>query len=445
MQRINSRGAAQEVGMNSLQELYNQLVNKGDSGEIEMAIIAAVEQHEKWRTQESINLHAGKNVMSEKARRLMASPGLVDHSVSGAIAKRNAAGARFIDEIETLTVALLCRLFHAQYVEYRAMSGNLANGIALCALTRPGDTIMVVPRRFYGHYSWLDGGYPRYIGLRVEEIPFKENGFHVDTEVFRKKANELRPTLIIVGTFIHLFPTPLAEIREVADSIGSKVMYDGAHVMGLIAGQCFQDPLSEGAHILTGSTQKTLPGPIGGILACNDPEIGRKIVEATDGLLSNYANNRVAAMAMSAAEMLRYGKEYAAAIVKNAQTLAEALDREGLTVIGKSMGYTASHQVIIDAGPFGAGRKAAEILERANLICTRFALSSDYPQFLANPNGVRFGVSAVTRLGMGSNEIGRIARLIKEALVTPEKIEGVRREVKDIAGCFSKVRYSFDS
>ncbi len=101
---------------------------------------------------------------------------------------------------------------------------------------------------------------------------------------------------IRVGTFIHLFPTPLAAIREVADSIGSKVMYDGAHVMGLIAGQCFQDPLSEGAHLLTGSTQKTLPGPIGGVLACNDPEIDKKIVEATDGLLSNYANNRVAAV-----------------------------------------------------------------------------------------------------------------------------------------------------
>jgi len=421
------------------------LLEKGNYFDIQERILAAVEAHDGWRTEECINLHAGKNVMSRKARTLLASPGLVDHSVSGAIGRRNATGMGHIDTIESLAVALLQKLFRAKYVEYRPMSGNLANGIALCALTNPGDSIMVVPRKFYGHYSWQEGGYPSFLGLKVKEIPFADCGFQVDIDAFRRMIPIVKPKAIIVGSFIHLFPIPLAEIRELADSVSARIMYDGAHVMGLIAAQSFQDPIPEGAHLLVGSTQKTLPGPIGGLLICNDDELFIRVAAVTSSFLSNYGNNRIAALAMSAAEMLQFGKEYAIAILDNARTLAEALDSEGLKVLHKSNHYTASHQVILDATVWGGAKKVVSALEKGNIMATYFPLTADHPHLLKDPNGVRFGVSAVTRLGMGRSEMVKTAAFIKTLLAHPGEGDRIGREVRALASRFRKIHYSFDS
>jgi glycine hydroxymethyltransferase len=389
-------------------------------------------------------MHAGKNVMSRKARQLLSSAGLVDNGVSGAVGSRNATGVQYIDDIEFLTIGLLKKLFKARAVEYRAMSGSLANGIALIALTEPGDTIMVVSRKNYGHYSYGPEGYPRPLGLRVEEIPYTDDGSQIDPDAFRLKAEALQPRLIIVGTSIFLFPAPLTEIRRIADAVGAKVLYDGAHVLGLIAGGQFQDPLSEGADLLVGSTQKTLPGPIGGILACNDSLIAERISWATNVLFSNYCNNRVAAMALSAAEMLQYGRNYAERIAGNAIALAQALDEEGLPVLGQEKGYTASHQVLLDATGLNGAKAVADILEKVNIICTRFALSSDYPDRVGRPNGVRLGVSAVSRLGMGTAEMRQISRWIRQALDEPQAAEQIREHVKALASRFRVVHYSFD-
>lgn len=427
--------------MDAIQERLTDLVDKGDLAEIESAIFTAVERHEGWRTMECIDLHAGKNVMSLKSRQLLASPGLVDKSVSGAIGRRGATGTRFIDEIESLAVVLLRKLFRVKHIECRAMSGSVANGIALCSLTKPGDTIMVVPRKLYGHYTWGEGGYPRHLSLRVEEIPFTQDGIKIDIEAFQEQAEKLRPTLIVIGSFIHLFPTPLKEIRQVADSVGAKIMYDGAHVLGLIAGGHFQDPLSEGADILVGSTQKTLPGPIGGILACNDDEVAEKVTRVTNALFSNYGNNRIAALAIAAAEMVQFGKKYSAAVVGNARALAEALYDEGLPVLGKDRGYTASHQLIFDASGWGGANRVVAKIEKANIICTRFSLSSDDPNSPERITGVRFGTSTVSRLGMGSNQMRRIARCIREVLENPEKTDAIAHEIRNLAAQFRTVQY----
>ena len=262
---------------------------------------------------------------------------------------------------------------------------------------------------------------------------------------FGGEQREVRPVLIIVGTFIYLFPTPLAEIRQVADSVGAKVMYDGAHVLGLIAGRHFQDPLSEGADILVGSTQKTLPGPTGGVIACNDKEIIEKVLSVTNALFASYGNSRIAALGMTAAEMLHFGREYASAIFRNARALAETLDAEGFHVLGKPLGYTASHQIIFDAAPWGGGKQVMEVLEGANIHCSYFALTSDYPHSIDKGNGVRFGVSVVTRLGMREKQMKEIGGLIRKALCDPKQKDRVKGEVGDLATQFKRVQYSFDS
>lgn len=430
--------------MESTEQRINYLIEKARPSEIKNAILKAVVGHDGWRAKECIDLHAGKNIMSQHAREVLASPGLVNNSVSGVIGRRNAAGTCFIDEIESIAVSILCVLLNAKYIEYRGMSGSVVNGIALCALTRPGDVIMVVPKKNYGHYTFSEKGYPRHLGLNVEEIPFTSNNTEIDMAAFRKRVKITKPSVIIVGTSIFLFPTPLEEIRKVADSVGAKVLYDGAHVLGLISGQSFQNPLLEGAHILLGSTQKTFPGPIGGLLACNDEEIAHKVFQVTDGMFSNYGNNRIAALAISAAEMLHFGRDYAKAIIENAQALSIALEGAGFDVFGKSHGYTASHQVIFDATFYDGAKNAREVLEKSNIISTYFALTKDYPNYIENPNGLRLGVSALTRLGMGTIEMKKIAEFIHQALKGTQKVERIRIEVKEFMADFQTVHYSFD-
>jgi glycine hydroxymethyltransferase len=430
--------------MESAEERINYLIQKRRITEIKRAILNAVGGHDGWRAKECIDLHAGKNIMSQQAREVLASPGLVNNSVSGAIGRRNASGTCFIDEIESLTVHILRELFRAKYVEYRGMSGSVVNGIALCALTRPGDVIMVVPKKNYGHYTFSEKGYPRHLKLRVEEIPFTNDSAEIDMGAFRKRVKEVKPSVIVVGTSIFLFPPPLKEIRDVADSVSAKVLYDGAHVLGLIAGRSFQAPLAEGAHILVGSTQKTFPGPIGGILACNDEEIAHEVFRVTDGLFSNYGNNRIAALAITAAEMLRFGRDYTKAIAENSRALSVALESAGFDVFGKSHGYTVSHQVTFDANFCGGANSAREILEKANIISTHFALTKDYPNSLENPNGLRLGVSTVTRIGMGAREMKKIAEFIYEALRGSQKVNRIKHEVQELAADFQTVHYSFD-
>ena len=415
-----------------------------DAEDIKNRISAISAQHHDWRTGECINMHAGKNVMSRKARQLLANAGLVDNGTSGGIGNRNPTGTQYIDQLESIAVVLLRKLLHGRFLEYRSMSGSIANGIALAALTQPGDTIIAVGKKHYGHYTYLKEGYPKHLGLSVEDIPFVGDSPEIDLDALKMKIERVNARLLVVGTSMFTFPVPLKEIRKIADKTEAKILYDGAHVLGLIAGGIFQDPLAEGADILTGSTQKTFPGPIGGLLACNNEEIGAKVSRIMSSLFSNYCNNRVAALAMSAAEMIRFGGDYAGQVVKNAIALAEVLDEEGLPVLHQEKGYTASHQVLLDAKLIGGAEKVAKSLERVNLICTRFFLSSDDPSLTRSPNGVRLGVSAVTRLGMKEQEMKKIAHFIRCAIRHPEQVDDIRRKVMKMIADFPLVHCSFD-
>lgn len=420
-------------------------IEKLGAEDIKNHILTITAQHHDWRTDECINMHAGKNIMSQKARRLLANAGLVDNGTSGSIGNRNPTGTLYIDQLETLSVSLLRKLLKARFLEYRAMSGSIANCIALAALTEPGDTIMAIGKKHHGHYTCSKEGYPKYLCLNVEDIPFVGNSPEIDLYALKTKVEKVNPRLLIVGTSIFTFPVPLKEIRKIADEAKAKILYDGAHVLGLIAGGKFQEPLAEGADILTGSTQKTFPGPIGGVLACNSEEIFTKVSRTTSSMFSNYCNNRVAALAMSAAEVMRFGVDYAGQVVKNAVALAEALDEERLPVLHKEKGYTASHQVLLDAKSIGGAKNVAKILEKANIISTRFFLSSDDLSSIKDPNGIRLGVSAVTRLGMKEQEMKKIAHFLRRALDHPEQLEDIKGRVIKMVADFPFVHYSFDS
>ena len=183
-----------------------------------------------------------------------------------------------------------------------------------------------------------------------------------------------------------LFPLPVREIAAIGRELGFKVFFDGAHQLGLIAGGQFQDPLAEGADVLTGSAGKTFSGPQSGVMAWNDPELTKPLLDAVfPALAATHQVNRVAALAAAAAELLAFGREYMAAIVANAQALAAALDSRGIPVLGAHKGYTRTHQVIADVRSFGGGLAVAHRLAESNLITNKNLLPDDAPRGLGPP------------------------------------------------------------
>jgi glycine hydroxymethyltransferase len=258
---------------------------------------------------------------------------------------------------------------------------------------------------------------------------------------------EIKPTVSLIGQSVFLFPTPLREISDAAHEVGSTVMYDGAHVLGLIAGGAFQDPLREGADVMTGSSHKTFPGPQGGFLlsSSEDEKMHKRLNNAIfPGVCSSYHLHHVAGKVVALAEFEEYGQAYAQNIVKNAQSFAQALAAEGFDVLAESRNYTASHQVLTRHGDTdsGAGAKAAQLLEQAGIITNMNMLPGDTKAL--SPSGLRLGVQELTRVGMGKNEMEEVASLYARVLLKDENPDSVKQDVHQLKSNFQVIRYCFN-
>jgi glycine hydroxymethyltransferase len=233
---------------------------------------------------------------------------------------------------------------------------------------------------------------------------------------------------VTLGLSMTLFPFPVGAIREIIAPWGGQVFFDGAHQLGLIGGGQFQDPLREGAAVLTGSAGKTFSGPQSGIIAWNDERLTEPLTHAIFPVLAaTHQVNRVAALAAAAVDMLAYGQAYMGRIVANAQTLGAALARRGIPLLGAHKGYTRTHQVIANVRQFGGGLEVAHRLARANIITNKNLIPGDQPADWDRPSGLRIGTTEVTRLGMGEREMETIADFIARVLVdgvAPEAVLG---------------------
>ncbi|MEM3442832.1 MAG: serine hydroxymethyltransferase, partial [Candidatus Bathyarchaeia archaeon] len=239
----------------------------------------------------------------------------------------------------------------------------------------------------------------------------------------------VKPKIVIFGASIILFPQPVRALAEKAKENGAVVGYDGSHVMGLIAGEQFQDPLREGVCALFGSTHKTFFGPQGGIILA-DKEHGERLKERVyPAFVDNAHWNRIAALTLALAEMKKFGRDYARQVIRNAQALASALYDYGLPVACQRLGFTRSHQFLLDYGDYEKGRARAEKLQRANIIVDCI---------------IRVGTCEVTRRGMKEAEMLHIAELIKRVVVDEEKPETVKKDVAKICGEFQNIRYCFE-
>jgi glycine hydroxymethyltransferase len=410
------------------------------------AVVTTVRRNDDWRGHKCINLLAPEAPTSPTVRALLASE-VGTRAAEGHIGAVNRwfAGTKYIDEIEALCVELLKKVFRARYADHRLVAGMIGNLAVYTALTEPGDVIMSIAQPFGGHSSNRMDGPAGVRGLKVVDVPMDPVELEVDLDLFRKITPLVHPKLVALGASTTLFPFPLREMSEIVAEWGGKVFFDGAHQLGLVAGGQFQDPLREGAAVMTGSAGKTFSGPQSGIIVWDDPNLTVPITHAIFPVLAaTHQVNRVAALAVSAAEMLEFGPIYIPQIVRNAQALGAALAKRGLTVLGAHKGYTRTQQVIVDVRSYGDGHAAAQLLARANLVVNKNLIPSDAPKDWDRPGGLRMGTIEVTRLGMREKEMDIIADFIARILVEKQATEEVAEDVTEFRRDYQTIYYNFD-
>jgi glycine hydroxymethyltransferase len=413
-----------------------------------------LQQHHKW-FQECIPLIASENIPSPAVREALITD-FGNRYAEGWPGERVYAGCRFIDQVEFKCIELMKKLFNAEFVDVRPISGVVANLVVYTAFTEPGDTMMALSIPCGGHITTgkkeFGGTAGAVRGLVVEYLPLDYKELNIDVEKAKSKITELSakgrtPKLVMFGASVFPFPHPVKELAETIHSVGATVGYDAAHVAGLIAGGQFQDPLREGADVVSLSTHKTFFGPQhGGVLSWE--KNAEKIKRATfPGMVSNHHLHAVAGVTIACAEMLEFGKEYVSQIVKNAKALAQALYEKGFNVLAEHKGFTQSHVILIDITKYGDGGTIEETLEKANIIINRNLLPWDIKEgrHFMHPGGIRLGVSEVTRLGMKESEMTEIAEFIKRAIIDKEPLEKVRTDVTEFRKEYQKVHYCFEN
>ncbi len=419
-----------------------------------------IAQQERWRGRETINLIASENAQSRAVRDVQNSDFMAryaeGHPNEEGHVNRYYQGTRFIDEIERTARQEITALFRCRQADVRPISGNAANTAIALGWLRGGDSVIVNSTDAGGHISHnLVGVFGRRIQVRGQTLtagrdnsvrlhffPLTPDKYHLDVEVAIAMIDRIRPQLVVLGKSLFLFPEPLAELLPVCREHKIPILFDGAHVLGLVAGGEFQDPLHEGATYLTGSTHKTFPGPQRGVILANlDDSAAETYWGPADrgvfpGSSSNHHLHSLAGLVVATREMKEHGRDYARQVVRNAQALGRALSDSGIAVEAKDFGFTRSHQVAVNVSSFGGGVEVARRLERQDIIVNYNMLPGD--QDPRNPAGLRIGVQEMTRFGMKEAEMGELATLLADAA----RGQAVKEAVNRLRGRFVAMHYT---
>lgn len=377
-------------------------------------IDALADRSREIHERDCFNLNPATNVMSPRAEALLSS-GMGVRPSLGYPGDKYETGLEAIEEIEVIAAALAAEIFDAAFAEIRVPSGAIANLYAFMALARPGDTILVPPAEIGGHVTHHGAGCAGLYGLQSVTMPVDAERYTVDIEALARQAKTLRPKVITLGGSLNLWPHPVAAVRAIADEVGAHLLFDAAHLCGMIAGRHWPNPLTEGAHVMTMSTYKSLGGPPAGLVLTNDPGMAERVEAiAFPGMTANFDAAKSASLAVGLLDWRDFGPAYAAEMVAAAQALAAALAAQGLAVFGTAQGFTASHQFALEAADLGGGQAASARLRQAGILACGIGLP--VAEMPGDMNGLRLGTPEMVRWGMTAADMPRLAGYIAEAL-----------------------------
>ena len=369
---------------------------------------------ELGRQRDEIELIASENIVSRAVLEAQGSV-LTNKYAEGLPGKRYYGGCQYVDVAENLAIDRVKKLFGAGFANVQPHSGASANAAAFMALMQPGDTFLgPEPCRRRSSHPRLAGQLFRQV---VQAGALRRAPRRPSHRYGRGRASspqEHRPKVIVAGGSAYPRILDFRKFREIADSVGAKLMVDMAHFAGLVAGGAHPSPFPH-AHIVTSTTHKTLRGPRGGFILTNDEELGKKINSAVfPGLQGGPLMHVIAAKAVGFGEALRPSfKFYAKNVVENAKALAETLKSKGLDIVS---GGTDTHLMLVDLRPKKLTGKVADVaLGRAHITCNKNGIPFD-PEKPMVTSGIRLGTPAGTSRGFGVAEFQHIGELITEVL-----------------------------
>ncbi len=381
-------------------------------------IDALIEENRAIHERDCINLNPATNIMNPKAEAVLAQ-GLGSRPSLGYPGDKYEMGLEAIEKIEVIAAELAAEIFEARYAEIRVASGALSNLYAFMATARPGDAIIVPPGEIGGHVTHHTAGAAGLYGVEIHSAPVDASGYSVDIDGLRALAQRIKPKLITLGGSLNLLPHPVAEVRAIADEVGAYLLFDAAHLCGMIAGGSWKNPLHEGAHLMTMSTYKSLGGPAGGLIVTNDAGLAERLDSiAFPGLTANFDAAKSAALAISLLDWREHGTAYAEAMTETASALAQALLQEDLPLFTTEHGITNSHQFAIRAADFGGGQAAAKRLRKANILTCGIGLPIEVVD--GDMNGLRIGTPEIVRWGMTARDMPELAGLIARGLLAED-------------------------
>ncbi|MGB1011954.1 MAG: serine hydroxymethyltransferase [Thiolinea sp.] len=397
-----------------------------------------IAENNRIHTEDCFNLNPATNVMNPRAEQTLAM-GIGSRPSLGYPGDKYEMGLEAIEKIEVMAAQLACKVFDAKYAEIRVASGAMANLYAFMATCKPGDRIIVPPASIGGHVTHNNDGCAGLYGLEIHEAPVDAARYTVDIEQLRQQALAVKPKLISIGSSLNLLPHNVAAIRDIADQVGAKVLFDAAHQCGMIAGKVWGNPLSEGAHLMTMSTYKSLGGPPSGLLVSNDAELMQRVdAIAFPGLTANFDAAKSAALAITLMDWVDYGSAYTTMMQATSIALANELAERDIPVFRTAEGFTQSHQFAIEAAQFGGGQTAAKRLRKANILTCGIGLP--IAEVNGDMNGLRLGTPEIVRFGMTVEHMPALAELIAAALrevadlaAIAEQVSAYRQEFRELA------------
>ena len=408
--------------------MYQDMMDTiGFVGKYDPEVSAAMEK-ELARQRRNLELIASENIVSPAVMAAMGSV-LTNKYAEGLPHKRYYGGCEYVDVVEEIAIDRAKKLFGAKFANVQPHSGAQANTAVYFALLQPGDTVLGMSLAHGGHLTHgspvnISGKYFNFVsyGLGDDET--------IDYDKVAALAKEHKPKMIVAGASAYPRIIDFPKLAEIAKSVGAYLMVDMAHIAGLVAAGVLPSPVPY-ADITTTTTHKTLRGPRGGLILCNDEELAKKINKAVfPGTQGGPLMHVIAGKAVCFGEAMKPEfKEYGKHIVENAQALAKGLVQRGFNLVS---GGTDNHLMLVDLRPFSiTGKELERRLDEVYITVNKNAIPND-PEKPFVTSGIRVGTPAVTTRGLGVAEMDQIAECMYLTATQFDKADEIREMVTAI-------------